>query len=198
MLRRRMRPDADARPDPHEVTRLLSAWSAHDPTARDALMSIVYAELRKLAHGYMRRERAGHMLQTTALVNEAYLRLVDVERMEWRGRGHFFAMAATLMRRILVDHARDRARDKRGGRLEFTSLVDKAIEPASNVDVLALDEALDRLGAMDPHHAKIIELRFFGGLTIEETAEALEISPATVKRDWTWAKAWLYQQLSST
>jgi RNA polymerase sigma-70 factor (ECF subfamily) len=192
-----MRLDADAHPDPQEVSRLLSAWSAHDPAARDALMPIVYAELRRLAHAYMRRERAGHTLQTTALVNEAYLRLVDVERMEWRGRGHFFAMAATLMRRILVDHARDRARDKRGGRVEFTSLGDKATAPASNVDVLALDEALDRLAALDQHQSQIVELRFFGGLTIEETADALGISPATVKRDWTWAKAWLHQQLSS-
>jgi RNA polymerase sigma factor (TIGR02999 family) len=160
-------------------------------------MPIVYEELRRLAHGYMRHERVGHTLQTTALVNEAYLRLVDVERMEWRGRGHFFAMAATLMRRILIDHARDRARDKRGGRLEFTSLGDKAIEPPANIDVLALDEALDRLGAIDAHQARIVELRFFAGLTIEETAVALGISPATVKRDWTWAKAWLHQQLSS-
>jgi len=175
----------------------LSAWSAHDPAARDALMPIVYDELRRLAHAYMRRERAGHVLQTTALVNEAYLRLVDVERMEWRGRGHFFAMAATLMRRILVDHARDQARDKRGGRVEFTSLADKAIAPATSIDVLALDEALERLGAMDPRHAQIVELRFFGGLTLDETADALEISPATVKRDWTWAKAWLHQQLAS-
>jgi RNA polymerase sigma factor (TIGR02999 family) len=192
-----MQLDADAHPDPQEVSRLLSAWSAHDPAARDALMPIVYAELRRLAHAYMLRERAGHTLQTSALVNEAYLRLVDVERMEWRGRGHFFAMAATLMRRILVDHARDRARDKRGGRVEFTSLGDKAIAPAANVDVLALDEALDRLAALDPHQSQIVELRFFGGLTIEETADALGISPATVKRDWTWAKAWLHQQLSS-
>jgi len=192
-----MQLDADAHPDPQEVSRLLSAWSAHDPAARDALMPIVYAELRRLAHAYMRRERAGHTLQTSALVNEAYLRLVDVERMEWRGRGHFFAMAATLMRRILVDHARDRARDKRGGRVVFTSLADKAIAPAANVDVLALDEALDRLAALDPHQSQIVELRFFGGLTIEETADTLGISPATVKRDWTWAKAWLHQQLSS-
>jgi RNA polymerase sigma factor (TIGR02999 family) len=156
----------------------------------------VHEELRRLAHRYMRGERAGHTLQTTALVNEAYMRLVDVERMEWRGRGHFFAMAATLMRRILVDHARDRARDKRGGSVVLTSLGDKAIAAAPSLDVLALDEALDRLSGMDPQQARIVELRFFAGMTIEETADALDISPATVKRDWTWAKAWLHQQLS--
>jgi RNA polymerase sigma factor (TIGR02999 family) len=144
----------------------------------------------------MRGEHAGHTLQTTALVNEAYLRLVDVDRIEWRGRGHFFAMAATLMRRILVDYARDRARDKRGGGVTFTSLGDKAIASPSNVDVLALDEALDRLATMDPQQSRIVELRFFAGLTIEETAEMLDISPATVKRDWTWAKAWLHHQLA--
>jgi RNA polymerase sigma factor (TIGR02999 family) len=182
--------------DRHEVSRLLAAWSTHDPRARDALIPIVHEELRRLAHRYMRGERAGHTLQTTALVNEAYMRLVDVERIEWRGRGHFFAMAATLMRRILVDHARDRDRDKRGGGVVLTSLGDKAIAAAPSLDVLALDEALDRLSDMDPQQARIVELRFFAGMTIEETADALDISPATVKRDWTWAKAWLHQQLS--
>ena len=180
----------------HEVSRLLAAWSAHDPQARDALIPIVHEELRRLAHRYMRGERAGHTLQTTALVNEAYMRLVDVERIEWRGRGHFFAMAAMLMRRILVDHARDRDRDKRGGNVILTSFGDKPIAAPPGLDVLALDEALDRLSAMDPQQARIVELRFFAGMTIEETADALDISPATVKRDWTWAKAWLHQQLS--
>ena len=183
-------------PDRHEISRLLSGWSGNDQADREALMSLVYGELRRLAHRYMRGEHAGHTLQTTALVNEAYLRLVDIERMEWRSRGHFFAMAATLMRRILVDYARDRARDKRGGRVEFTSLDDKAAVPAADMDVLALDEALAALAAIDERHARIVELRFFAGLTIEETAAALDISPATVKRDWTWAKAWLHQQLS--
>jgi len=180
----------------HEVSRLLAAWSAHDPQARDALIPIVHEELRRLAHRYMRGERARHTLQTTALVNEAYMRLVDVERIEWRGRGHFFAMAAMLMRRILVDHARDRDRDKRGGNVILTSIGDKPIAAPPGLDVLALDEALDRLSAMDPQQARIVELRFFAGMTIEETADALDISPATVKRDWTWAKAWLHQQLS--
>ena len=192
-----MPPSHDLSSDRQEIARLLDAWASRDASARDALMPIVYRELRRLAHHYMRHERAGHTLQTTALVNEAYLRLVDVERMDWRGRGHFFAMAATLMRRILVDHARDRARDKRGGRMAFTSLGDHAIAPASNVDVLALEEALDRLGAIEPRYAQIVELRFFAGLTLDETAEALGISPATIKRDWTWAKAWLYRQLSA-
>ena len=168
------------------------------PGSINALIPIVYEELRRLAHHYMRGERNGHTLQTTALVNEAYMRLVDIERIEWRNRGHFFAMAATVMRRVLVDHARERGRDKRGGGLIFTTLAEHAIASSSAVDVLALDEALDRLADMDPQQARIVELRYFTGLTIEETADALGISPATVKRDWTWAKAWLHQQLSST
>jgi RNA polymerase sigma factor (TIGR02999 family) len=178
-----------------DVSRLLTAWSNHDPAARDVLVPIIYAELRRLAHHYMQNERPGHTLQTTALVHEAYLRLTDVDRMQWRDRGHFFAMAATLMRRILVDHARDRARDKRGGGIVFTAIDGKQIGQSTNIDAIALDEALDRLTAMDPQQSRIVELRFFGGLTIEETAEALDISPATVKREWTWAKAWLYHEL---
>ena len=158
-------------------------------------MSTLYAELRRLAHHYMQGERAGHMLQTTALVNEAYLRLAELDRMQWRDRGHFFAIAATLMRRVLVDHARDRGRDKRGGCIVFTTLDGNQTAAQPNVDVLALDEALNRLAAIDPQHAHVVELRFFGGLTIEETADAIGISPATVKRDWTWAKAWLYREL---
>jgi RNA polymerase sigma factor (TIGR02999 family) len=178
-----------------DVSTLLAAWSNHDPAARDALVPIIYAELRRLAHHYMQNERAGHTLQTTALVHEAYLRLTDVDRMQWRDRGHFFAMAATLMRRILVDHARDRACDKRGGGVVFTAIDGNHIGQGTNIDAIALDEALERLAAMDPQQSRIVELRFFGGLTIEETADALDISPATVKREWTWAKAWLYQQL---
>jgi len=187
--------EPETRLERHEVSRLLLAWSNHDAAARDALVPIVYDELRRLAHKYMRGEREGHMLQTTALVNEAYLRLVDLDRMEWRDRAHFFAMAATLMRRILIDHARDRATDKRGGRVMLTPLDGKDVRAPSNVDVIALDQALDRLAAMDPQQSRIVELRFFGGLTIEETAEALDISPATVKREWTSAKAWLHQQM---
>ena len=174
---------------------MLADWSKEDPAARDALVALVYEELRRLAHHYMHGERANHTLQTTALVNEAYLRLTDLTRMQWRDRGHFFAMAATLMRRILVDHARDRARDKRGGGVIFTALQDEQVAAPPTVDALALDAALDRLAAIDPLHARIVELRYFAGLTIEETSEALGISPATVKREWTWARAWLHRQL---
>ena len=179
-----------------QVSRLLADWSKEDPAARDALVAIVYKELRRLAHHYMQGERANHTLQTTALVNEAYLRLTDLTRMQWRDRAHFFAMAATLMRRVLVDHARDRARDKRGGGVVFTALEDEPMAAPSSIDALALDEALDRLAAIDPQHARIVELRYFAGLTIEETSEALRISPATVKREWTFARAWLHHQLS--
>jgi RNA polymerase sigma factor (TIGR02999 family) len=178
-----------------QVSRLLADWSKEDPAARDALVAIVYKELQRLAHHYMQGERANHTLQTTALVNEAYLRLTDLTRMQWRDRAHFFAMAATLMRRVLVDHARDRARDKRGGGVVFTALEDEPMAAPSGIDALALDEALDRLAAIDPQHARIVELRYFAGLTIEETSEALRISPATVKREWTFARAWLYHQL---
>jgi len=178
-----------------QVSRLLADWSKEDPAARDALVAIVYKELRRLAHHYMQGERANHTLQTTALVNEAYLRLTDLTRMQWRDRAHFFAMAATLMRRVLVDYARERARDKRGGGVVFTALEDEPMAATSSIDALALDEALDRLAAIDPLHARIVELRYFAGLTIEETSEALRISPATVKREWTWARAWLYHEL---
>jgi RNA polymerase sigma factor (TIGR02999 family) len=178
-----------------QVSRLLADWSKEDPAARDALVAIVYKELQRLAHHYMQGERANHTLQTTALVNEAYLRLTDLTRMQWRDRAHFFAMAATLMRRVLVDHARDRGRDKRGGGVVFTALEDEPMAAPSSIDALALDEALDRLAAIDPQHARIVELRYFAGLTIEETSEALRISPATVKRDWTWARAWLCHTL---
>ena len=178
-----------------QVSRLLADWSNEDPAARDALVAIVYKELRRLAHHYMQGERPNHTLQTTALVNEAYLRLTDLTRMQWRDRAHFFAMAATLMRRVLVDHARERASDKRGGGVVFTALEDEPMAAPSGIDAVALDEALDRLAAIDPLHARIVELRYFAGLTIEETSEALRISPATVKREWTWARAWLYRQL---
>jgi RNA polymerase sigma factor (TIGR02999 family) len=178
-----------------QVSQLLAAWTNRDSAARDALLPVVYDELHRLAHHYMRGERPGHTLQTTALVNEAYIRLVDLDRMQWRDRAHFFAMAATLMRRILVDYARERSRDKRGGGVSVTSLDEQVAVSKASVDVVALDEALDRLAAMDLQQSRIVELRFFSGLTIEETAEALDLSPATVKREWTSAKAWLHQQL---
>jgi RNA polymerase sigma factor (TIGR02999 family) len=180
-----------------EISRLLAAWSACDPAARDALLPVVYDELRRLAHHYMQGERTGHTLQTTALVHEAYLRLVECDRMQWRDRAHFFAMAATLMRRILVDHARERARDKRGHGIVFTGIHEEPSASASTIDALALDEALERLAAMDAQQARIVELRYFAGLTIEATAKAIGLSPATVKREWTSARAWLYQQLGA-
>ena len=164
-------------------------------------MPIVYAELRRLAHHYMKGERAGHTLQTTALVNEMYLRLVGLERMQWRDRAHFVAMAATLMRRVLVDYARRNAREKRGGAIVLTSLDghDVAIDAPTGdgVDVVELDKALIALSEMDPRQGQVVELRFFGGMTIEQTAEALGISPGTVKREWATAKLWLYHRLSA-
>jgi RNA polymerase sigma factor (TIGR02999 family) len=182
-------------PPREQISQLLEAWAGQDPAARDALVPIVYGELHRLAHHYMRTERAGHTLQTTALVNEAYLRLVDVDRVQWRDRAHFFAMAATMMRRILVDHARGHSRDKRGGGVVMTSLDENLAAPSRDVDVIALDEALERLGRIDERQARLVELRYFAGLTIEEAAEALGISAGTLKREWAIAKAWLYREL---
>jgi RNA polymerase sigma factor (TIGR02999 family) len=179
------------------VSELLAAWAARDPSALDRLVPIVYDELRRLAHRYMRGERPGHTLQTTALVNEVYLRLAGIRGLQWRDRAHFFAMAGTLMRRVLVDYARRQGRTKRGGGIAVTSLDGHAVTSAPSVDIVALDEALQRLAAVDPQQSRIVELRFFGGLTIEETAAALEISPATAKRDWTTARAWLHHELTT-
>ena len=186
--------------DAHErerISQLLADWANHDPAAREQLVPIVYEELRRLARHYMRGERDGHTLQTTALVNEAYLRLAGIDGLQWRDRAHFFAMAATLMRRVLVDYARQRARDKRGAGLSVTSLDENVKAPEPPVDVMALDQALERLGRVDPRQSHIVELRFFAGLSVEETAEVLGISPATVKRDWATAKLWLYNELAS-
>jgi len=160
-----------------------------------AFVPAVYDELRRLAHHYMRGERSGHTLQTTALVNEAYLRLARVDGMAFRDRTHFFAMAATMMRRVLVDHARANAADKRGGGVTLVGLDDSIAAAGTTVDLLLLDDALSRLAKLDPQQARIVELRFFTGLTVDETADALEISTATVKRDWAMAKAWLYHEL---
>jgi RNA polymerase sigma factor (TIGR02999 family) len=176
---------------------MLAEWNTRDPAARERLVPIVYDELRRLAHHYMRGERADHTLQATALVNEVYLRLAGIDSMQWRDRAHFFAMAATLMRRVLVDYARLRTREKRGGGVSVTSLDENVIAPQSAVDVLALDEALERLAAVDPQQGRVVELRFFAGLSVEETAEALGISPATVKRDWATAKLWLFNELKA-
>ena len=161
------------------------------------LVPIVYEELRRLAHHYMRGERAGHTLQTTALVNEVYMRLAGLDAHALADRTHFFAMAATLMRRVLVDYARQRGRGKRGAGVSFTSPDENAAAPQSAVDIVALDKALGRLATVDPQQSRVVELRFFAGLSVEETAEALDISPATVKRDWATAKLWLYNELET-
>jgi RNA polymerase sigma factor (TIGR02999 family) len=183
---------------PERISQLLADWANREPSARERLIPVVYEELRRLAHHYMRGERAGHTLQTTALVNEVYLRLAGIDAMRWRDRAHFFAMAATLMRRVLVDYARQRGREKRGAGITVTSLNDQAVTSEPAVDILALDEALERLAALDPQQSRVVELRFFAGLSVEETAEALGISQATVKRDWSTAKLWLYTELKTT
>lgn len=181
----------------NEVTLLLRAWGDGDAQALDRLAPLIYQELHRIARGYMARERTGHTLQTTALVNEAYVRLVDARQVSWQDRAHFFAVCARAMRRILVDHARSRGYLKRGGgklRVQFEETCGMACSVDSNL--LELDEALDRLSALDPRKATVIEMRFFGGLSVEETAEALSISPETVMRDWKMARAWLYRELS--
>ena len=180
-----------------DVTGLLLAWRQGDTAALDRLIPLVYDELRRVAGRRLRGESPGHSLQATALVHEVYMRLVDVDRMTVTSRAHFFGVAATLMRQILVDHARRQRADKRGGGMTMVSLGE--VPPAawtSSVDVLALDEALDALSAIDPRQCRVVELRFFAGLTIDEAAEALGVSPATVEREWALAKAWLYRHLS--
>ena len=185
------------RPAPEEVSQLLRDWSNGNQAALDKVMPVVYQELRRLAHHYMRKERAGHTLQTTALVNEAYLRLADYKRMRWQSRAHFFAVAAQVMRRILVEQARSKNFAKRGGGAEKISLDETAIVSAGrSAEVIAVDEALSDLESWDPRKGRIVELRFFGGLSIEETAEVLKVSPTTVQREWRSAKAWLYRAIS--
>ena len=181
---------------PDSITGLLLKWSGGDPAALEKLMPLVYNELRRLAARYLRRERANHSLQPTALVNEAYLRLVDQQKVEWQNRAQFFGLAAKLMRNILVDHARSRQAAKRGGqqyRVSFDS--DKQIGEKPQIEFIAVHEALERLATFDPQKARIVELRFFGGLSIEETAEVLGIGHATVERDWKLARAWLRREL---
>ena len=181
----------------HEVTQLLIAWSNGDKAALNKLMPLIYHELRQLARHYMNRERPGHTLQTTALVNEAYVRLVNRKGVHWQNRAHFFAIAAQLMRTILVDHARSHAYAKRGGGAHKIALDDAMVVSQKRAaEVVALDDALKRLNEIDPQQSKIVEMKFFGGLTIEETAEVLGLSPATIKREWSSAKAWLYHELS--
>jgi RNA polymerase sigma factor (TIGR02999 family) len=188
----------DARMQSNEgITQLLIDWGKGDQAALEKLMPLVYNELRRLASNYLRRERASHTLQPTALVNEAYLKLVDQRNAKWQNRAHFFGISAQLMRRILVDHARQHQAAKRGGsnqkRLSITSA--EQVAPQPEIDLLALNEALDELAKMDPQQGRIVELKFFGGLSIEETAEVLGVGHATVERDWKLARAWLRRQL---
>jgi RNA polymerase sigma factor (TIGR02999 family) len=184
-------------PSRSEVTRLLKDWSNGRQDVLDQLLPQIYAELRRLASSYLRRERPDHTLQATALVHEAFMKLVDQRAVRWQNRAHFFGIAAQAMRRILVDHARAHSAEKRGSGERAVSLDEAvALVGAPSVDLLALDEALTRLTTLDPEQSRVVELRFFGGLTIEETAEVMDVSPATVGREWTLAKAWLYAELT--
>lgn len=182
-----------------DATDLLQAWSNGDVSAFDELVPLVYRELRLLAHRYMRQERHDHTLQTTALINEAYLRLIDVNRIQWQNRGHFLAVAAQTMRRILVEFARQRSRQKRGGGA-IRVMLDDAGDTAQgkDADLVALSDALTTLATFDPRMSRVVELRFFGGLTVTETADVLNVSPETVMRDWKTAKVWLLRELRGT
>ena len=183
----------------HEITQLLAEWSDGNQSALDELYPLVYDELHRLARRYMSRERKGHTLQTTALINEAYVRLVDQKNVHWANRSHFFAISAQIMRRILIDHARRRAYAKRGGGAQQVSL-DEAMAMTSGIgaELLRLDEALKTLAEMDPRRCQVVEMRYFGGLNNEEIAGVLHVSENTVTRDWNMARAWLYQQLSES
>jgi len=186
-------------PSTQEITQLLVAWNNGDAAALEQLTPLVHAELHRLAKHYLADERQGHVLQTTALVNEAWLRLIDWRNVEWRNRAHFFGLAAQIMRRILVDFARARNREKRGGDEIQVSLSKAAKVPSErSADLVALDDALQTLEKLDQRQARVVELRFFAGLSLEETAEALRISLSTVRRDWSLAEAWLYRELSKT
>lgn len=184
---------------PGDVSRLLALWSSGDEGARDELIPLVYGELRKLAGHYMRKERPEHSLQATALVNEAYLRIVDQSEVQWQNRAQFFALSSQIMRRILVDHARRRNYAKRGGGAKRTFLDEATLLSTQRApDVVALDEALTRLTEIDPRRSRVVELKYFGGMTFEEIAEVLNVSPITVRRDWTTARAWLYRAIEDT
>jgi RNA polymerase sigma-70 factor, ECF subfamily len=178
-----------------DVSKLLRAWTSGDRNALEELIPIVYAELRRLAHHYMRGERSGHSLQTTALVHEAYLRLVGYKRMQWQNRAHFFALSGQLMRRILVENAR-RHHLKRGAGVQHVSLDEAAVLDSRAPDLVALDDALNALQRVDPRKVQVVEMRYFGGLSMEETAEVLNVSPITVRRDWRAARIWLYRELT--
>ena len=183
---------------PNQITGQLLAWRAGDAAALEALMPAVYQELHRMAERHLRHENVGHTLQPTALVNEAYLRLIDQTQVEWQNRAHFFGVATQMMRRILVDHAKAKHRDKRGGGAVKLSL-DEALNYGDEraAEIVALDDALSALAAFDERKSRVVELRYFGGLSVEETAQVLEVSSQTVMRDWNMAKAWLYQQLSN-
>lgn len=182
-----------------EVTQLLADWSKGDKSALDRLTPLIYGELRRLAHHYMSRERPGHTLQTTALVNEAYVRLINRRDVHWQNRDHFFAIAAQLMRSILVDHARQYGYSKRGGGARKISLDEAAVVSQDRTaEIVELDEALTRLAGFDSLQSRIVELRFFGGLTIKQTADVVGLSPATIKREWTTARAWLFRELDQS
>jgi RNA polymerase sigma-70 factor (ECF subfamily) len=179
-----------------DISKLLRAWSGGDQRALERLTPVVYDELHRLARRYMKHERPGHSLQTTALVNEAYVRLVDYKRMQWQDRAHFFAVSAQVMRRILVEHAR-RHNLKRGGDVQRVSLEEAAVVGGDRAaDLVALDDAMNGLARIDRRKAQVVEMRFFGGLSVEETAEVLKVSSVTVKRDWSTAKLWLYRELA--
>lgn len=179
-----------------QITELLIAWSNGEAEALESLLPLIERELHDMAHRYMRRENAGHLLQTTALINEAYLRLVNQRHVRWQNRAHFFGIAAQMMRRVLLNHARDQQRDRRGGKKILVSLSEAdALALEQSVDLLALDEVLNRLEAQDQRKSRVVELRYFGGLSVEETAEVLSVSPITVMRDWNLAKAWLAREL---
>jgi RNA polymerase sigma-70 factor, ECF subfamily len=183
---------------PQGVTELLLEWRQGDSAALDKLTPLVYDELRRIAHRFMRQERDGHTLQTTALVNEAYVRLVGQREVRWQNRAHFFAVTAQVMRRVLIDHARRRRYAKRGGEAQQVPLEDASVMSQGRAaELVALDAALEALAKLDPRKSRVVELRYFGGLSIEETAEVLEVSPMTVRRDWRAAKAWLYKAVTS-
>lgn len=182
----------------HEITGRLLAWNSGDADALEDVINAVYKELRRMADRYLRHEPSGHSLQPTALVHEAYLRLIDQTQVTWQNRAHFFGVAAQMMRRILVDHARTKHREKRGGNERTFSLEEVLdIGKGRTADLVSLDEAMDALAAIDERKSRVVEMRFFGGLSVDETAEVLNVSPQTVLRDWKLAKAWLYEQLRS-
>jgi RNA polymerase sigma factor (TIGR02999 family) len=178
-----------------DVTKLLRDWTGGDRSALDRLLPVVYEELRRTAAAYMRRERAGHTLQATALINEAYLRVIDLNRIEWRDRTHFLALCAQMMRRILVDHARSRTYLKRGGGVRSVILDESIVLGEPNTELIALDDALKALAIRDQRKARVVELRFFAGMSVEETAAVLEVSPQTVLRDWSLSKTWLAREM---